>query len=668
MSERPAPQAPRLPEGQADRPRNQDRQVSSAPVPNLRLPIVLVSVLVGGTILYMARAVLMPMALAVLFTFLLAPIVGFLERHRLGRVLPVLVVVVLMFAVLGGITWALARQFVSLSEEIPRYRENLKQKIADVRGAGTGGALEQVQSAAKDVTEELKKETPPATPGESLAVPMPVVVRSEPTGLWQLPSLLEWLGSAGVVFVLVIFMLLERQELRNRLIRLIGYGRLTTTTRAMDEAGQRISRYLLMQTIINGSFGLGIGLGVFFIGVPYAVLWGFLAATLRFLPYVGPWAAAGLVTVFSLAVFPGWLQPLLVAGLVVILEMLSNLVMEPLLYSQSSGASQVALLATAVFWTWLWGPIGLMLATPLTVCLVVLGKHIPEMDFITVLLADQPAMDPDVGYYQRLLAMDSGEAAEIVDEYLTTHSLEAAYDDVILPALARAKRDRQRRWLSDEDEHVILQATRDIVDELCSERTSATLVSQEENLGLGDDSAGALRKVRIIGCPARDEGDVLALVMLQQLLDPARWELEIVSPHLLVSEALFLVETQAPTAVCIGALPSGGLAAHTRHLCKRLRARFPDLKILVGRWGGELASEEARELLEASGADRVGTTLVQTLEQIQEVSHLEPSSVPARASADAAPDIERESEEPTEAPTQRSRSVDRSMAFRKGST
>lgn len=620
----------RLPEGQADRPRNQHRHVGSAPMRNLRLPIILVSLLVGGTILYVAQAVLMPMALAVLLTFLLAPIVGFLERRRLGRVLPVLVVVLLMFVVLGGITWAIALQFVSLSSEVPRYRDNLKQKIADVRGAGKGGTLEQVQSAAKEVTEELQKEAPAATPADKpMPAPMPVVVRSEPIGLWQLPSLLEWLGGAAVVFVLVIFMLLERQELRNRLIRLVGYGRLTTTTRALDEAGQRISRYLLMQTIINGSFGLGIGLGLVLIGVPYAVLWGFLAAALRFVPYVGPLAAAALVSLFSLAAFPGWLQPLLVAGIFVLLELLSNLVVEPLLYGQSAGVSQVALLAAAAFWTWLWGPIGLMLATPLTVCLVVLGKHVPEMEFVSVLLADQPAMEPDVSYYQRLLATDSGEATEIVDEYLKTHPLEAAYDHVVLPALNHAKRDRQRGRLSDDDEQFILQATRDIVDELGTERAQSALASQEGRTEAGDDASGVLRKVLIIGCPARDEADALALLMLKQLLDPARWEVEVASPHLLVSEALILVETQTPALVCIGALPSGGLAAHTRHLCKRLRARFPDLTILVGWWGFEPSTEEVRDLMLASGADRVGTTLVETREQIRQLSHLEPTSVPA---------------------------------------
>jgi predicted PurR-regulated permease PerM len=630
MNERAARTRTPPPEGHSDRPRSQDRRISSAPLRPLRVLIILVSLLVGGVILYVAQAVLMPMALAVLLTFLLAPVVGFLERRRLGRVVPVLAVVVLMFVVLGGITWAVVLQFVSLSGELPRYRDNLKQKIADVRGAGQGGVLEQVQSAAKDVTEELQKDAPAATPGDKpLPVPMPVVVRSAPTGLWQLPSLLEWLGSAAVVFILVIFMLLERQELRNRLIRLIGYGRLTATTRALDEAGQRISRYLLMQTIINGSFGLGIGLGVFLIGIPYAVLWGFLAAVLRFVPYVGPWAAAALVTLFSLAVSPGWLQPLLVVGLFVILELPTNMVMEPMLYGQSAGASQVALLVAAVFWTWLWGPLGLMLATPLTVCLVVLGKHVPEMEFITVLLADHPAMEPDVSYYQRLLAMDSDEATQIVDEYRKTHPLEAVYDHVILPALNHAKRDRQRGRLSDDDERFIWQATRDIVEELGAEHVPSASPSPDGSTGPGDDASGALRKVRVVGCPARDEADALALLMLQHLLDRARWEVEIASPHLLVSEALALVETQTPAVVCIGALPSGGQASHTRHLCKRLRTRFPDLKILVGRWGVKESTEEIRDLVRASGADHVGTTLVETREQIQQVSHLK--SMPSTA-------------------------------------
>jgi hypothetical protein len=237
-------------------------------------------------------------------------------------------------------------------------------------------------------------------------------------------------------------------------------------------------------------------------------------------------------------------------------------------------------------------------------------------------------MEPDVSYYQRLLAMDSDEATQIVDEYRKTHPLEAVYDHVILPALNHVKRDRQRGRLSDDDERFIWQATRDIVEELGAEHVQSASPSPEGSTGPGDDASGALRKVRVVGCPARDEADALALLMLQHLLDRARWEVEIASPHLLVSEALALVETQTPAVVCIGALPSGGQASHTRHLCKRLRTRFPDLKILVGRWGVKESTEEIRDLLRASGADHVGTTLVETREQIQQVSHLESMSSP----------------------------------------
>jgi predicted PurR-regulated permease PerM len=579
----------------------------------------LIAVVVGVAALYWARAVLMPVALAVLLTFLLAPVVGFFDRRGLGRVASVVLVVALAFSLLGAVGWVLSVQALSFRDEIPRYRDNLKAKIVAVRGAGKGGTLEEVQSAVQEVTEELQKtETPQAAgPGDQ---PVPVVVRSGPTGLWQLPSLLEGLGSAAVVLVLLIFMLLERQDLRNRLIRLIGSSHLTATTRALDDAGQRISRYLLMQTIINASFGLGIGLGLWLVGVPYPLLWGFLAAALRFLPYVGPWLAGVLVMVFCLAAFPGWQRPLLALGIFLALELLSNMVLEPWLYGQSAGVSQVALLVSAAFWTWLWGPVGLLLATPLTVCVVVLAKHAPELDFITVLLADQPVLAPDVSFYQRLLAADPDEATEIVEAYLESHPPGAAYDAVILPALNQAKRDRQRGRITADDEGAILEETRQIVDELAAEPPASAAPAPAS--GSPEAGGAPLPAVRVLGCPARDETDALALVMLRQLLDRARWEMHIASSHQLVSEVLALVEEQAPAVVCIGAVPAGGLASHTRHLCKRLRARFPHLRIVVGRWGLKGPTDDVRELVLAAGADLVAMTLLETRDQIETVSRL----------------------------------------------
>ena len=455
-----------------------------------KLPLlyVLASVTVVLAGLYWARVVLLPVALAVLLTFVLNPVITMLHRWGMPRVLAVALVVVLAFVSLGGVGWVVTRQLTTLADELPRYRENLKGKVADLRQFGTGGVVEKLQETAQEVAEELQKEAPsamgrpgapetrsepstaaplrPTTPPATVPQqPIPVVVQ-QPSVLWQLPSLFESLANAGLVVVLVIFMLIDHADLRNRLIRLAGYGRLPVATRALDEAVQRISRYLLMQSIINGSYGVAIGLGYFLIGVPYAFFWGFLAATLRFIPYVGPVLAAGLPIVLSLAAFEGWVQPILVISLVLVLELVSNGIMEPLLYGQSAGVSQVALMVAIAFWTWLWGPVGLLLATPLTVCLSVLGRYVPQLEFLRVLLADEPVLEAHAAYYQRLLAKDQDEAAAIVDDSLRTQALDAVYDEVLIPALVAAKRDREQGALAAEDLQFIVQATRAIIEDI----------------------------------------------------------------------------------------------------------------------------------------------------------------------------------------------------------
>src|SRR6266850_7000602 len=346
--------------------------------------------------LYWAKVVLIPIALAVLLTFLLNPIVSALYSRGLPRAPAVLVVVVLVFFVVGGIAWTVTRQLGMLAYELPRYQENLKNKISDLRELGKSGVIERVLTTINAITDELQRDPPSpsepqagakleAAPNEEPEKPVAVVVQT-PSVLWQLPSVLESLATAGLVIVLVIFMLIRYADLRARILYLAGYHRLTIATKALDEAAHRISRYLLMQSIINGSFGMAAGLGFFLIGVPYAILWGLLAAVLRFIPYVGPTIAAVLPSALSLAAFPGWGQPLLVIGLILLLELASNMIMEPLLYGQSAGVSEVALLVAVVFWTWLWGAVGLILATPMTVCISVLGKYIPQIEFIGVLL------------------------------------------------------------------------------------------------------------------------------------------------------------------------------------------------------------------------------------------------------------------------------------------
>ncbi len=562
--------------------------------------------------LYWGQGVLIPIALACLFTFLLSPIVAALERAglgrvRAGRVISAILVVGLAFSALGGAGWVIIQQVAALGSELPQYRGNIMRKVTEFRGSGRDGALAQVQTTAKEVMGELQKDSTPKGEGK----PLPVVVKPEAGGIWHFPRILEGLSAAGFVIVLVIFMLIERHEVRNRFIRLTGQGRLANVTRALDEASGRISRYLVVQTMINATYGVAVSTGLFVIGVPYAVMWGFLAFLLRFLPYVGPPMAAAGPIVLSLAVFNGWQGPLAVIALFVLVELVTYMIMEPLLYGQTIGVSPVALLVAVAFWTWLWGPIGLVLGTPLTVCLVVLGKHIPALGFITVFMTDEPALAGDVSYYQRLLAKDRAEAAGILEAHLGERGLVEVYDDIVIPALSRAKADCESERVSREEAQAIYKAARETVEELGARHSPAAAGAAGSKNGL---DAGV---PRVIGYAAGDEADEIALAMLRQLLIPTDCAFEPISAHALSGEVVMLAADQKPRLLVIAALSPGALD-QTRHLCKRLRARFPDIKILVGRWGNNGQSECDRAPLLAAGADAIGANLRESCDQMLE--------------------------------------------------
>jgi predicted PurR-regulated permease PerM len=572
-------------------------------------------VLLGGftlvvAVLYVAQAVLMPFALAVLFTFFLAPIVVVLQRLGLGRVLSVIVVTLLMLGVIGGVAYVVGTQVASLAQELPQYRSNIRQKIADIRWFGRDTSLQKVQQTVKEAVEDVNKtegRKPAPTPPTHVIIDEPA-----PNQMWRnLAALGEWmepLGIAALVLVLVPFMLLERQEMRNRIIRLVGYSKLAITTKALDEAGERVSRYLLMQTIINTTFGGSVALGLLVIGVPYALLFGFLAAVLRFIPYVGPWVAALFPITLSLAVFPGWTKPVIVIALFVVLELFSNMIMETLLYANSAGVSEVALLVAVAFWTWLWGPIGLVLATPLTVCLVVFAKYVPDLRFINVLMTAEEPVPPPATYYQRLLAEDDDEAADIVEEYVKTHPVESVYDELLVPALALARRDRARDHLSVDEERIVVRATREILERLADSTLGAAARRDDTPAPAARAGGDALR---VLGCPARDEADEVALLMFRALCEAAGVEVHVGSAAMLLSEVVSVVGERPPDVVLVAALAPGGLS-QTRYLCKRLRAAFPDLPILVGRWSSDEATDEARTMLLAAGATEVGFTLMDT--------------------------------------------------------
>jgi len=453
---------------------------------NKFLVLASVCVIVAG--LSLAREVLIPLALAVLFSFLLAPMVSRLERLRAPRVVSVLSVVLVAIAVVGIIGWIVTAQLNDLAESVDRYNDNVMQKIDSLmprsslftRLARTADRVsEHVQSASTQTSQPTSQSTTQAALESARAKhdaattqPTPVTLVAARTSPLESLSkyfslVLSPLGTAGLVVVFLIFMLMQRENLRDRMIRLIGQGQLILTTQAIDDAAYRVSRYLVMQCVINGSFAICTGTGLWLIGIPNAFLWGLLCALLRFIPYVGVWIGICFPLLLSLAVFPDNWHFVYTIILFVGVELLVSQFLEPLLYGSSTGMTPLAVLVSAVVWTWIWGPIGLLLSTPLTVVLVVIGKYIPQLKFIDVMLGDEPVLDPQMRYYQRLLAMDAEEAEDVIEEFLRQMPLEDVYDKIVIPALAMFEEDRQHgEFADDEKPKIILSAVREHIENI----------------------------------------------------------------------------------------------------------------------------------------------------------------------------------------------------------
>lgn len=582
-------------------------------------------------LLYLARDILVPLALAALLTFLLAPLVTRLDRW-VGRIGSVLLVVMVILAGTGTVGWALTRQLVDLATKLPDYKENIQTKLRSFK-APSGEKFTKFSEAV----EELKKELPGAeedaevvqVPGrpetaelgevsQKRAAPVEVIETSKasPFELVQviIAPLLGPLGKAALVLLLVIFMLLKREDLRGRLIRLIGQGRISATTRAMDDAGTRVRRYLLMQLVLNVTYGTLVAVGLYFIGVPNALLWGACAAVLRFIPYVGPWIGAAIPIALSLAVSPGWIMPLLTIGLFVVLELLSNNIMEPWLYGTSTGVSPVALIIAAICWTWLWGPVGLVLATPMTVCLVVMGRHIPRLSFLSIALSNEEALTPAEDCYYRLLTVGEEDEIELVESYLKTHSLTALYDSVFIPVITAVEIDYRLELLDDKQRALVEQSLRDLVEDLGARPLVRFEKDPEKETPEGMARTPAA-VCRVCCLPARAERDELAGTMLVQLLQQQGFEAESAPTKLGIDNLVGHVESAGADVVCISVVaPSTVL--HARYLCLKLRARLPKQKIMVGLWGAAENVVDATRRVQDSGADEVVTTLAEAVTQI----------------------------------------------------
>ena len=596
--------------------------------PASTLSAVLLAVVIVAA-LYFGREVLVPIALAILLSFVLAPLVRILQKGRIPRSVSVIVAVLVAFALIVGLGTVIVAQINQLAADLPRYQATLREKIQSFRGLAAGsGTLERAAEVLQDLGRELEKprggdRAETSVPGaRGPDRPIPVEVRQPDPGAMQtiaslLAPLIHPLASTGIVFIFVIFILIQREDLRNRLIRLAGVRDLQRTTAALDDAARRLSRLFLTQLALNAAFGATIGIGLWAIGVPSAPLWGIMAMILRFVPYIGALIAAVFPLILAAAVGPGWTMVIWTALLFAIVEPIVGHVIEPLVYGHSTGLSPVAVIASATFWTWLWGPIGLVLATPLTVCLAVLGRHVDRLKFLDVMFGDAPALAPAELAYQRMLAGDAVEAAEQARTYVEQKPLVAYYQDVLIEGLKLAQLDAERGNLDEARRVRIRDVVAELVDDLSTHVDAA-----EPAPGEGEQE-GSLQKLKeaedaVGGSPAaielpeewRSEKPVLCVpgsgaldealaLIVAQLVQRRGLGARAEAADALSISRFFSLDMKGVALVCLCYVESAS-QAQMRYAVRRLRRKLPDATILMALLGEENSAARSREEMEAA--------------------------------------------------------------------
>ncbi len=605
---------------------------------------VLASIAVIVAALYLAKAVLVPITLAVLLSFLLSPVCDWLERHWLARIPAVVITALVGFMVLGGATWMAVVQVSDMTSRMSEYETNLKAKLQSTN-AYVSATLGRVTRTAQGMSENLSPVELAQAPQGTKEWPYSVRIISSPASPLQVfgsmfGKVLQVLGSIGVVIILVVFFLIRREDLRDRFILLVGQGQVSLTTQMLEDAGTRVSRYLATAFLLNVIFGTAVGVGLYLIGVPNPILWGILAAILRFIPYLGPWLAAAMPIGLSMAISGDWAAPGLTLGLFVVLELFINNALEPWLYGKNTGVSAVAVLLAAVFWTWLWGVVGLLLATPLTVCLLVVGKHVPQLSFLNTLLGDKPVFEPTKRVYHRLLAGDDEEAAELLDEYFEHAPLVDVYDTVLIPALVSAETHWRRGELEDSRHKFILQTLESMIQERGERKRELREKESNENMKEAEADSNiadrdGLPGLCVLCLPAHGKADELAGMMLAQILDLRGCFVETVPTPAMAaaSELVDYVEHRKADVVCISAAPPAAVA-HARRLRMRLRRRFPELNLVVGLWNSPDDLNEAKVRIGSDPRTQIVATLADGQEQIRRL-------VESKAEKRAQPDGEK---------------------------
>jgi predicted PurR-regulated permease PerM len=608
------------------------RRNISVPAAETPRPEALLSLATGVVIvaaLYVGREVLIPVTIAIFLSFFLAPVVRLLQRARLPKVAAVIVAVVAALGIVALIGMLIGSQFASLVSDLPQYQATVMNKLESIRGTVGGLVHNLTQRLGSPLAHSLPSPDILTSTKPGQQQPMPVVVESSSASYLEtarevLAPVLSPLGTLGIVLIIAIFILTQQEDLRDRLIRLFGSNDLQRTTMAIDDAVQRLTRYFLTQAAINSCFGVLIGVGLFVLGVPSPLLWGVLAALLRFVPYVGPIIAAFFPVALAAAVSPHWSTMLWAAGLFVIAEGVTGQVLEPMLYGSSAGLSPTAVIIAAIFWSWIWGPIGLVLSTPLTLCLVVLGRHVRHLEFFDVLLGDRPALTPIETFCQRLLAGDPDEIVQQAESLLQTRSLLSYYDEVALKGLQLLANNAtvsplQPERLEKIREDVLgivldLDDHEDVVPELTDKQVESATIevagvarperemqlhSTAEPGRLTDFASAAWRAERSVLCVAgRGPLDGSAASILAQLLRKRGFGAQAVSYQEVSRSSISRLESADVALICITYLEIAASPPHMRYLVRRARQHFPGRPIVVGFWApddkflGDVSAQE----------------------------------------------------------------------------
>ncbi|WP_292509069.1 AI-2E family transporter [Mesorhizobium sp.] len=607
--------------------------VSGARVlPRMSLPTV--ATVVGAVAaLYFGREIFLPIAIALLLTFALAPMVSALKRIGIPRLPAVIASVMGAFTVLALFSFVVATQVGELAQNIPLYQSNIVTKIRSLKETGiSGGIVARLSGVIERVGQELdRQETsqPAADQPRREPVPVEIIARERPLQVLQnlIGPLISPLASAGLIIVVVIFMLLEREDLRDRFIRLVGYGDLHRTTEALQDAGKRVGRYLLMQLVVNILYAIPITAGLWVLGIPNALLWGLLALALRFVPYIGPIIGALLPLFLALAVAPGWSLVLWTAGLFVVMEMITGNVVEPWLYGSRTGLSPLAIIVAAIFWTWLWGPLGLVLSTPLTVCLVVLGRHVPQFEFLDVLFGNEPVLELHARLYQRLLAGDPEEATDHAEEFLEEKYLFEFYDKVAVPALLLGEQDRVRGVMGDEQRRRVAASAQTLVANLedsareeaeedepaAAEPATADEDKQAQGESEDDTELPDGTDISVLCAGGRGELDDAAAAMLAQVLEVQGAAVSKASFADMDPASIRRLELDAVDTVVVGFLNRDSVK-HARFLVRRLKRAKSALRVGIVFWSEDGDDKKtAVELANGINADFVAYGMVEAV-------------------------------------------------------